>query len=109
MAIDHAWEQFYTEIRLALVSDASPQDRLSKLRSGLCHLQRDSFPSDHVWDEFRKLVNETTKRDTRLGQEERIRAATSQMTDEKAKEHLQAALDIFVDVTKAFGRAEFII
>src|SRR4051794_9367293 len=104
MGIDHAWEQFYTEIRLALVSDASPQDRLSRLSSGLCHLQRDSFPSDHVWDEFRKLLNETTKRDSRLEQEERIRAATSQMTDERAKQQLQAAFDIFVHVTKAFGR-----
>jgi len=108
MGIDHAWEQFYIEIRSALVSGASPRDRLSKLRSGLCHLQRDSFPSDHVWDEFRKLLNET-KRDTGLGQEEGIRAAPFQMTDERAKEHLQTAFDIFVHVTKAFGRAEFII
>jgi hypothetical protein len=96
MGVDYAWEKFYTEIRLALVSDASPQERLGSLISGVSHLQRESFPDEHAWDEFRKLVNETTKRQ-------------AQMSDKEAKERLQAAFDIFSQVAKALGRTEFVI
>ena len=109
MAIDDAWEKFSSELRFALVSDASPQERLSGLISGVRHLQRDSFPDERVWDEFRKLVNETTKRTVGYQAEGRIDATTSQMSDEKAKEYLRAAFDIFAHVAKAFGRTEFVI
>lgn len=96
MSVDYAWEKFYSEIRFALVSDASPQERLGCLISGVSHLQRDSFPNEHAWDEFRKLVSETQKRQTH-------------MSDKEAKERLQAAFDIFSDIAKAFGRTEFVI
>jgi hypothetical protein len=109
MPIDDAWEKFSSEIRFALVSDASPQDRLGSLISGVCHLQRDSFPDERVWDEFRKLMNETTKRASGYQDEGRIHTSTSQMSDEKARECLRAAFDIFTHVAKAFGRTEFVI
>ena len=109
MGVDYAWEMFYGAIRLALVSDASLQKRLDTLISGVCHLQRDDFPDEHMWDEFRKLVNETTKRGTRQQGEERVHATISQMSDEEAKECLRAAFDVFSHVAKAFGRTEFVI
>jgi hypothetical protein len=109
MGVDHAWEKFSSEIRFALVSDASLQERLNGLISGVSHLQRDSFPDDHVWDEFRKLLNEVTKRGARFPEDEKIRATTSQMSDEKAKESLQAAFAIYTHLAKAFGRTEFVI
>ena len=107
MAVDDAWEKFSSAIRFALVSNASLQERLGNLMSGVCHLQRDSFPDEHVWDEFRKLVNDTTRRETRHQGEARIHAITSQISDEKAKQGLQTAFDIFSHVAKAFGRTEF--
>ncbi|HEY2468176.1 MAG TPA: hypothetical protein VGI45_10130 [Terracidiphilus sp.] len=82
---------------------------MDSLISAVCHLQRDSFPDEHVWDEFRKLVIEATKRQTRHQGEARIHATASQISDEKAKEGLQAAFDIFSHVAKAFGRTEFVI
>jgi hypothetical protein len=109
MGVDHAWERFSLAIRFALVSDASLQERLDSLISDVCHLQRESFPDEHLWDAFRKLVNETTKRGTRHEGEERIHATASQMSDEKAKEGLQAAFDIFCQIAKSFGRTEFVI
>ena len=109
MAIDDAWEKFSSELRFALVSDASPQERLGSLVSGVCHLQRDSFPDERVWDEFKKLMNETTKRTVGTQPQGRIHVVTSQMSDEKAKQCLRAAFDIFSQVAKAFGRTEFVI
>jgi len=109
MGVDQAWEKFSSEIRFALVSNASLQERLSGLVSGVSHLQRDSFPDDHAWDEFRKLLNEVTKRGSRLQGGERIQDATSQMSDEKAGEYLQSAFEIYAHLAKAFGRTEFVI
>jgi len=109
MGVDHACERFQSEIRFALVSDASLQERLSCLISGVCHLQRDGFPDEHVWDEFRKLVNETTKRGNHQQGDEAIHATTSQMSNEKARECLEEALSIFSHLAKAFGRTEFVI
>jgi hypothetical protein len=108
MAVDHAWEQFNNAIRFALVSDAPIQERLGYLISEVCHLQRDSFPDEQVWDEFRKLLDKTTKRKTAGKGEGRI-DTTSQMSEDRAKECLQTAFDIFSHVAKAFGRAEFVI
>lgn len=105
MGVDHAWEKFSSAIRCALVSNAPVQERLDILMSDVGFLQRDSFPDEHLWDEFRKLVNETARRSRGHGSE----AATSQMSDKKAKECLERAFDIFSDVAKAFGRAEFVI
>jgi len=108
MGVDHAWEHFYSAVRFTLVSDASPQGRLSYLISEVCHLQRDSFPDEQVWDEFLRLLDKTTKRGTGDKGAERI-DTTSQMSEERAKECLQAAFDIFCHIAKAFGRAEFVI
>ncbi len=108
MGVDQAWGQFYNGIRFALVSDASLQERLDYLISEVCHLQRESFPDEQVWDEFRKLLDKTTKRGTRDKGERRI-DTTSQMSEERTKECLQAAFDIFSHVAKAFGRVEFVI
>ena len=105
MGVDQAWEKFSSEIRFALVSEASLQERLARLIAGVSHLQRDSFPDERVWDDFRKLVNEVTKREPR----HQADAAVSQLSDEKAKAHLQAAFDIYSQVAKAFGRTEFVI
>jgi hypothetical protein len=96
MGVDYAWEKFYSEIRFALVSNAPLQERLSCLISGVSHLQRESFPDEHAWDEFRKLVNGAANRQT-------------QMSDKEAKERLHAAFDIFSQVAKALGRTEFVI
>ena len=109
MGVDQAWEKFSSEIRFAIVSESSVQERLSSVISGVRHLRRDSFPDEHVWDEFRKLLNEATKRGTRLQGDERIHATTSQMSDEKAKECLQSAFEIYAHLAKAFGRTEFVI
>jgi hypothetical protein len=109
MGVDFAWEKFDRAIRFALVSDASLQDRLGSLISDVCHLQRDSFPDEHVWDEFRKLMNETTKRGTRHQGDGRIHDTISQMSDEEAKKYLQAAFDVFSHVAKVLGRTEFVI
>ena len=105
MGVDQAWEKFSSEIRLALVSDASLQARLGCLISGVSDLQRDSFPDERTWDDFRKLVNEVTKRETRFQAD----PSTAQMSNEKAREYLQAAFDIYAQVAKAFGRTEFVI
>jgi tRNA nucleotidyltransferase/poly(A) polymerase len=107
MGVDHAWEKFSREFRFAIVSNASLQERLGSVISGVCHLQRDSFPDERVWDEFRKLMNETTRREARHLTEASTHIITSQMSDEKAKQCLQAAFDIFSQVAKAFGRTEF--
>jgi hypothetical protein len=105
MGVDQAWEKFSNEIRFALVSGASLQERLGCLISGVSHLQRDSFPDERTWDDFRKLVNEVTKREARYPAD----APAAQMSDEKAREYLRAAFDIYSQITKAFGRTEFVI
>ena len=109
MGVDHAWETFSSEIRLALVSNASLQERLAKLISGTCHLQRESFPDDHAWDEFRKLVKGTTKWELLSHPEGNTHAATSRLSDDKAKRYLETAFDIYSRIAKAFGRTEFVI
>jgi len=86
-----------------------PSGTIERLDFRCQPLQRDSFPDDHVWDEFRKLLNEVTKRGARFPEDEKIRATTSQMSDEKAKESLQAAFAIYTHLAKAFGRTEFVI
>src|SRR5579862_7894917 len=101
MGIDHAWEIFSSAVRSAIVSDASLQDRLDRLINDVCHLQRDSFPDEHAWDEFRKLMNETTKREGRQG-EPGTHAVISQMSDEKSRKCLQTALDIYSQIARAF-------
>lgn len=106
MGVDHAWEKFSSEIRFALVSNASLQERVGNLISGVSHLQRDSFPDEHVWDEFRKLVNETTKRASRQQSGSGI---PPRMSDEEARGYLQAAFNIYSHLAKAFGRTEFVI
>jgi 2-polyprenyl-6-methoxyphenol hydroxylase-like FAD-dependent oxidoreductase len=106
MGVDHAWEKFSNAIRFALVSDASLQERLGWLISEVGQLQRDSFPDERAWEEFRKLVNESTKRRVTNGS---APASISQMSDEEAKERLEMAFDIFARVAKAFGRTEFVI
>lgn len=105
MGVEQGWEIFSDGIRLALVSEAPLQERLHGLISGLSHLQRDSFPDERTWDDFRKLVNEVAKRDARSQSD----GGNSQMSNEKAKEYLNAAFGIFSQVAKAFGRAEFVI
>lgn len=109
MGVDHAWEKFSSAIRFALVSDASLQERLGWLISEVGHLQRDSFPDERAWDEFRKLVNETAKRQAIGGADRTMQAAISQLSDEEARERLELAFDIFARVAKAFGRTEFVI
>ena len=109
MSVDPAWERFSSAIRSALVSHASLQERLGNLISAVHHLQRDSFPDDRVWDEFRKLINETTKRAAGPQPDGRIQMTTSQMSDMKAKQLLETAFDIYSRVSKAFGRTEFVI
>lgn len=105
MAVDQAWEAFAAAIRSALVSDTSLQERVEKLLSGVLHLQRESFPDERVWEEYRKLVNETAKREPRNQGD----AASSRISDEKARQCLAAAFDIFSQLAKAFGRTEFVI
>lgn len=104
MGVDQGWERFSNAIRFALVSDASLQERLRILISEVGHLQRDSFPDERVWDEFRKLVNAARRASAYAGD-----GAISQLSDKKAKECLQTAFDIFSDLAKAFGRTEFVI
>lgn len=109
MGVDYAWEKFSAEMRFALISDSPPQERLEGLISGVCHLQRESFPDEHVWDEFRKLMNETTKHAPLRHGEERVNTTSPQMSDEKTRECLEAAYGIFTHLAKAFGRTEFVI
>ena len=104
MGVDQGWERFSNAIRFALVSDASLQERVRILISDVGHLQRDSFLDERVWDEFRKLVN-AARRASACESD----GATSQMSDKKAKECLQAAFDISSDLAKTFGSTEFVI
>ncbi|MFZ0273861.1 MAG: hypothetical protein WB524_26035 [Acidobacteriaceae bacterium] len=109
MGVDYAWEKFHSEIRFALASTASLQERLGSVISGVCHLQRDNFADEHVWAKFRKLINETTKREAHNEAEETFHTATSHLSDEKAKECLRDAVDIFSDIAIAYGKTEFSI
>jgi hypothetical protein len=109
MGVDHAWEKFHSAIRFALVSSGSPQERLSCLISGIWDLQRDSFPDEHVWDDFRKLINGAARKGISPQTEARIQSTDSQMSDEQAREYLKEAFEIFSDIAKAFGRTEFVI
>ena len=109
MGVDQAWEKFSIAIRLALVSDAPPQDRLDRLVSSVSHLQRESFPDEHVWDEFRRLMNEIAKRGTHQQVDGRVHGSTAPMSGTKANECLLMAFDIFCQLAKAFGRTEFVI
>ena len=109
MGVDHAWEKFSSAIRFVLVSDVSLQERLGVVISDVCLLQRDSFPDERVWEEFRKLMNETTPRESRQRDEGRIRAAIARMSEEEVKEGLQTAFQIFCHLAKAIGRTEFAI
>jgi hypothetical protein len=72
-------------------------------------LQRESFPDERAWDEFRKLVGETSKRQGSGVAGGSVQTTISQISDEEAKERLEAAFDIFARVAKAFGRTEFVI
>ncbi len=80
------------------------QERLFGVVSGVCHLERDSFPDDATWERFEALLADNTKRAAR-GDEGTIEATTSQMSNEEAAKWLQEALSIFTDVAEAYGRA----
>ena len=109
MGVDYAWEQFSSAIRLALVSDASPQERARNLVSQVSHLQRDSFPDERVWDDFRRLVNGTTSQPAGHEGDGRDSSNGTQMSDAKAKQRIELAFDIYSRVARAFGRSEFVI
>jgi hypothetical protein len=103
MGIDYGWEKFYSALRYALQSNESLQDRLESVIEEVCHLQRDSFPSDESWEHFDSLMKETTKRAARNQQEGTIHATTSQMSEEEAGRLLQSAFDLFGDLAEAYG------
>lgn len=102
MGVDYGWEKFYCAMRYACRSNESLQERLAGVIMGVCHLQRDSFPSDELWEKFDHLMSETTKRSAR-GNEGTIQATTSQMSDDEAAKLLEAAFDIYNNLAKAEG------
>jgi hypothetical protein len=103
MGVDYGWEKFYSALRNALQSNESLQERLESVIEGVCHLQRDSFPSDESWEHFDSLTKETTKCASRTPHEGTIHATTSQMSDEEAGRLLQSAFDLFSDLAEAYG------
>lgn len=105
MDLDQTRETFSAAIRLALVSNASLQERLGSLISSVCELQRDDFPDERVWDDFRRLVNVTARRQPR----ELVQVTALQMSDKEAAECIQAAFDIYSHVAGASGKTAFSI
>lgn len=103
MGVDYGWEKFYSALRYALQSNESLQDRLESVIEGVCHLQRDSFPSDESWENFDSLMKKTSERAARSQHEGTIHATTSQMSDEDAGRLLQSAFDLFSDLAEAYG------
>jgi hypothetical protein len=103
MGVDYGWEKFYSALHYALQSNESLQERLESVIEGVCHLERDSFPSDESWEHFDSLMKETTKRASRTSQEDTIHATTSQMSDEEAGRLLESAFELFSDLAEANG------
>jgi hypothetical protein len=103
MGVDYGWEKFYSALRYALQSNESLQERLESVIIGVCHLQRDSFPSDESWEHFDSLMKETMKRAARTSHEGTIHATTSQMSDEEAGRLLESAFDLFSDLAEKYG------
>lgn len=104
VGVDYGWEKFFVALRYAIASTAPPQERLESVVSGVCHLDRDSFPDDETWKRFEKLIEGTTKLPARIEGEGTIRATTAQMTDDEAGEWLHEAIGIFSDIAEAYGR-----
>lgn len=104
MGVDYGNEKFFSVLSYAVGSTDSVQERLSNVISGVCHLERDSFPDDDTWQRFEALLAETTKRAAK-GDEGTIAATTSQMSEDEAAKWLHEALSIFTEIAEAYGRA----
>lgn len=103
MGVDYGWEKFYSALRYAVQSNDTLQVRLEYIINDICHLERDSFPSDESWKHFESLMGETTKRAARNPQEGTIHATTSQMDDVEVGKLLQSAFDLFDDLAESYG------
>ena len=105
MGVNYGWEKFFISLRIAVGSEASLQDRLATVISGVTGLRHDDFPSDgEIWSRFRDLIETTTKLPA-LHKEGTIQATTSQMTNDEAAKLLREALGIFSDVAIAYGKS----
>jgi len=103
MGVNYGWEKFYVALRSAVTSNDSLQERLGFIITNLGLLQRDSFPSDEMWERFELLKKETTNCAATFEGEGRIHATTSQMADEEARRLLQMSFDIFNGLAEAEG------
>src|SRR5215471_3857396 len=71
--------------------------------SGIDGLRRDRFPNDKTYERFEKLMTATKMLPARSN-EGRLAATTSQMKESEAKQWLQEALELFSDVSQAYGK-----
>lgn len=100
--VGYGWEKFYGALRGATRSSWSLQRRLESVVMGICHLRRDSFPSDESWERFDSFLKVTSKSDARNEHEGTIHATTSQMSDEDAVRLLETTFDIFNDLARSY-------
>lgn len=103
MDVDYARQLFLSAIRSALVSDAGPQAKLAGLISTVGPLQRENFPDEQVWGEFRRLVSMTAGCASRQPGEAESQITSLEMPDQEAAECLQAALNIFSHLASVCG------
>jgi hypothetical protein len=105
MATDYGYEKFSGALNYAIGSTDSVQERLANVASEVCHLERDSFPNDELWQQFEVLMNATSGRAAKRD-EGTIAATTCQMSNAEAAKWLRRALSIFSDLAEAFGHGE---
>jgi hypothetical protein len=105
MSIDYGWEKFFNALSYAIGSAASPQERLEGVIGGTSHLERDSFPDDETWVAFSEMLTVSTSRAAE-GDEGKIRATTSRMTDDEAAKWLTKSFEIFSEIAEAYGAQE---
>ncbi len=102
MGIDYGWEKFFNTLHYAVASVEPLQARLASVVSGVNHLERDSFPDDETFNEFKTMLKATTMVPAK-GNEGTIQSTTSVMKDDEAAMWLRKAFDIFSGIAEAYG------
>jgi hypothetical protein len=105
MAIDYAWEKFFSAVYGSIGSERSPQDRLAdSYVFDIIHVRREDVPNDEVWERIQKLTRAVTSKPAEQ-HEGSVKATTSEMSSAEAARWLQEIVSIFNEIAEAYGAA----
>jgi len=99
MSITYAWQNFYKAVSYCMASENSLQERLAGAYVGDIHVVQARDVTPELWERIEKLTTALTMLPA-VGNEGTVRATTSKMTDDEARQWLDEILSIFIEITK---------